>query len=285
MGIYDREYYRESERGFTLTSDLPVVTWLIMVNMGLFIADFFFANGKLFEHMALDADLYLHPWKVYQVVTHGFAHGGLWHVVGNMFMLWIFGRDVEVIYGRRQFLNLYFTLVVLAGIGWLLAEVLIFKNTQSSALGASGAVMGIAVVFVIHYPMRVFYIWFVPIPAWILVGLYILSDLMQFHSSVRAGESIENVAYSAHLVGAAFGVLFYKTGWTLGSLLPRRFSLKFLRPRPKLRAYRPPQRDPDLEARVDELLEKINRSGTDSLTAEERRWLEEASRQYQERNR
>ncbi|MEX2558794.1 MAG: DUF6576 domain-containing protein, partial [Pirellulales bacterium] len=73
------------------------------------------------------------------------------------------------------------------------------------------------------------------------------------------------------------------TGWSLGRLVPRGLSLPRFKRRPKLRVHEPPQREPDLGLRVDRILEKISREGEASLTADERRTLEEASRRYQRR--
>jgi hypothetical protein len=87
------------------------------------------------------------------------------------------------------------------------------------------------------------------------------------------------------LTGAAFAYLFYKTGWQLGSLLPKRLSLARLGRKPRLRVRSVEEDEDDLGRRVDLILEKINREGQDSLTRDERRTLEKASRRYQQKRR
>jgi hypothetical protein len=71
----------------------------------------------------------------------------------------------------------------------------------------------------------------------------------------------------------------------LGSLLPKRFSLGRLRPKPRLRVHSAEDEEEDLARRLDRILEKINREGQDSLTKDERRTLERASRRYQQKRR
>jgi hypothetical protein len=93
------------------------------------------------------------------------------------------------------------------------------------------------------------------------------------------------VAYTAHLGGAAFGFLFFKTGWYLGRILPQRLSLPSLKPRPKLRVHDPEEHERDLTEQADRILEKISVSGQESLTADERRTLEQYSRRMQQKRR
>jgi hypothetical protein len=149
-------------------------------------------------------------------------------------------------------------------------------------------VSGIAVLFVIHYPTRIFNFWGVlPIPMWLLVGFYLLSDLVAYRRLIDGGEDVTRIAYEAHLAGAAFAGFYYRTRWSLGWLLPSRWgwSFKLPRARPNLRVHDPLRDDQELNDRVDAILEKIHDSGEASLTAEERRTLEDASRRFQQRRR
>jgi hypothetical protein len=95
----------------------------------------------------------------------------------------------------------------------------------------------------------------------------------------------DNVAYTAHLGGAAFGLLFYKTHWCLFSLIPEKLKMPSLQRKPPLRVHRPEQQEEQLTAEADAILEKIGREGQDSLTAHERRTLEEYSRRMQQKRR
>ncbi|MEX2092235.1 MAG: DUF6576 domain-containing protein, partial [Pirellulales bacterium] len=96
------------------------------------------------------------------------------------------------------------------------------------------------------------------------------------------GES--NVAYTAHIGGALFALIYFKAGWQLSNWLPSRLKLPKLGGRPPLRVHDPTDdADDGTEDAVDNILRKIREHGQDSLTGQERRILEEASREYQKR--
>ncbi len=265
-----------------LGGDLSVTTTLILINVVVFLVDVF-SDGRLTQRLALDWNLFQQPQYFWQLLTYGFAHdpSNVRHVLFNMFFLWLFGRDVENVYGKRVYLQLYLSLVVLAGFVWLVLN-LLTTSGAASLVGASGAVTGIMVLFVLHYPTRTILFWGVfPIPVWVLATLQLLQDIVGAMSRADAGR----VAYTAHLTGALMAFIFYRTGWQLGSLLPKRFSLGGLKRKPRLRVHDAEDDEVDLGRRVDRILEKINREGQDSLTRDERRTLEKASRKYQQKRR
>ena len=283
MGIYDREYYREEPRGFFLGGDRSMVVNLVLINVAIFLVEVF--TPDLSRWLSLKASLVHEPWNIWQALTYGFVHDpdSVWHVGFNMLALWFFGRDVEHIYGRRLFLELYLTLLILSGLAWVATENLLFKDYNDMVVGASGGVFGIILVFVLHYPTRVLYFWgILPIPVWVLAGLYLLQDFIGIRRAVE-GHEIGQVGHAAHLAGAAFGAMFYKTHWTLFSLVPQRLLKRGFRGRPKLRLHSPEEDERLLNERVDQILEKITREGEASLTKDERRTLEDASRRYQRR--
>jgi membrane associated rhomboid family serine protease len=264
-----------------LGGDMSATTTLILINAAIFIADVF-SDGRLTEHLALRWDVFTHPQYFWQVLTYGFAHdpNSVRHVLFNMFFLWLFGRDVETIYGKRLYVELYLSLVIVSGLAW--AAINLATGSPAVLVGASGAVTGIMVLFVLHYPTRTILFWGVfPIPVWVLATVQILQDIHGAVSRADAGQ----VAYTAHLAGAAFAFLFYRTGWQLGSLWPKRFSLGGLRRKPRLRVHNSEDEEEELTRRLDRILEKINREGQDSLTREERRTLARASRRYQQKRR
>lgn len=277
MGLYDRDYIRDDEQpGYFLGGQRSMVTTLILLNVGVFLVDVFM-EGRLSEFLALKSDLFQKPWNAWQLLTAGFAHdpSSLMHVGFNMFELWLFGRDVEAIYGRKEFLRLYLSLIVLSSLVWVISANAVHRPAM--LIGASGAVVGIMIVYVLHYPRRIFNIWgILPVPAWLLGSLLILQNIS------GALQQRGNVAYVAHLAGAAFAYVYYSTGWNLGRWWPSRFSLSSLKPRPKLRVHEP-EPEESLGDQVDRILEKISRQGEASLTAQERRTLEDASRRYQKR--
>jgi hypothetical protein len=114
--------------------------------------------------------------------------------------------------------------------------------------------------------------------------LFVLYDL---YSAVVQPENVSgenNVAYTAHLAGAAFAFLYYRQRWNFGRLTSKFPSRALLRRKPRLKVHEPSEREETpLQERVDAILEKIHREGEASLTREERRTLEDASRRYQRR--
>jgi membrane associated rhomboid family serine protease len=286
MGLYDRDYIRDDDQpGFFLGAQRSMVTTLILINVAVFLVDMLL-EGDLSEFLALKSDVFHKPWNVWQLLTAGFAHdpNSMMHIGFNMFGLWFFGRDVETIYGRKEFLRIYLTMIVVSSLVWVISANTLHRGhglQASSMLGASGAVNGVLVLNVIHFPKRLLYVWgLFPIPAWVLCTLIIGQDVLGF-SHARGGDG-QPIAFEAHLAGAVFAFIYYSTGWNLGRWIPRRLSLSALKPRPKLRVHEP-ERDENLTDQVDRILEKISRQGEASLTAQERRTLEDASRRYQQR--
>jgi len=290
MGIYDREYYQRQRPGIDLGGDRMMVTNLILINIGIYVVELLVRGepnepNAVTANLALRSDLASHPWNFYQLLSYGFLHDprDLRHILFNMLGLWFFGRDVELKYGRKEFLSLYLSLVVLSGLVWVVVEHVTRWAAEGSIthlVGASGAVTGMLLLFAMNFPHRTVLLFFVlPMPAWVFAGILILMDLQG--AVTRAG----NVAYVCHLAGAALALVYFRTGWTLHRLVPRGVSLKSVGRRAKLRIHNPPDDDSNLEPQVDEILRKIQQYGQDSLSNKERRLLQKASRRYRERER
>ncbi len=292
MGLYDRDYYREERQGLHVTlSAWSAVTTLIVINAAILLLDAFTRDRWLANHLTLQPDLFQHPLQAWQLLTYGFVHADIWHLFFNMLGLWIFGSEVEQIYGRREFYKLYVSLIILAGL--CNTAVQAAMDQHHPMLGASGGVMGMAVIFACHFPRRTLILFPIPIPipAAVLVGLYVLIDL------IGTQDQQSGIAHWAHLSGAAFGFLYYKTGWHLFRLWPGGFKLRMPGRGPKFRIHRESDEEVDespvddylttgrIQERVDQLLEKISREGESSLTDEERQFLQDASRRYQQHRR
>lgn len=139
--------------------------------------------------------LLFRPWTL---LTAAFSQYAAGHLFFNMLSLWIFGREVADALGGRRFLWLYLG----GGLASSLAHVVLAPH--SAALGSSGAVMAIAVMFGALFPDRTIYLNFLfPVPARILVVLYVALDLFGL---LGGGGGIDN---AGHLGGAAFGLLFW----------------------------------------------------------------------------
>ena len=142
------------------------------------------------------------PW---QLLTYGFLHGDLMHIAFNMFMLWMFGRELELIYGTRRFLTYYLTCVVGAGIVQLLVAA--FQGGIYPTVGASGGVFGLLLLFGMTFPNRMIMLLFPPIPmkAKYMVVLFGVLELYLGLSGRTPG-----IANFAHLGGMLFGFLLIR---------------------------------------------------------------------------
>jgi membrane associated rhomboid family serine protease len=246
-----------------------------------------FTSPDLQRALALDPAGFLRqPWGA---VSYLFVHGGILHLATNMLGLYLFGTAVEARMGSKPFLFYYFY----CGIGAALTAVLLsLISHQAPVVGASGAVLGVAVAFAIYWPDAEILVFPIPVPIrarTLVIGLAVL-DLV-FAQLVHDG-----VAHEAHLGGMAAGWLFFRlrglaTGRQAEAPTPRRVVMvqqgvtREAGPHaaPPLRQAAPPQRpgnDP-VAAEVDRVLDKISEQGIQSLTADERRFLDEVSKRKQ----
>jgi membrane associated rhomboid family serine protease len=283
MGIYDRDYVREDQGGWLERSARTMVVNLIIINVVVYLAEIFFTDLNLDKLLGVSPEVWRYPLGYFRLLTYGFAHDpkNAFHVLFNMYALWLFGQELEQTLGRKEFLSFYLSTIVLAGVGWVAVQNWTGSGT-SYLVGASGGVMGVIVVYAMRNPHRTIYVWFIPVPVWLFAGFIVLQDVF---GAMRGGD-LTKVAYECHLSGALAGFIYQKYQWHLGRLVNFGGLSQMFRRGPKLRVHReadaPPVRD-DLENQVDRLLDKIQRQGEGSLTAAERATLEEASRRYRRR--
>ncbi|HEY1381075.1 MAG TPA: rhomboid family intramembrane serine protease [Gemmataceae bacterium] len=300
MGIYDREYYRDERSSFLGTLARRGQMWkaLVLINVTVYILQLVTArhgvDGPVTNWLKIDTDAILGG-EVWRLLTGAFLHSRDWqHIVFNMLILWWAGSEVESIYGPREFLAFYLTAAVVASAVYVGVDALSHPaGERSTALGASGAVTAVLMLFALHFPNRTIYLFFViPVPALLLVVLYVAFDAFGV-LGLRPGE---NVGFAAHLGGAAFGFLYYKFQWRILNVWPSNWSISVPRPRPRLKVYRgEPEREPvvaaparpmpdsQLEAELDAVLEKVARHGKSSLSEREQQILMRASEIYRNR--
>ena len=165
MGIENRDYYRDSYEPSALRLDRSnprsMVVILIAVNVAIWLLDAFTSASEegglrwLASNLALENTMATQPWMWWKLLTYGFAHAsvgtptGIWHLFGNMFGLFVFGRAVEQKLGRYEFLRFYLISVVFAGVCWMLISLL---RGPGSVVGASGAVTAVIGLFVFSFP-------------------------------------------------------------------------------------------------------------------------------------
>lgn len=183
---------------------------LIALNIAVFvlqkISHLFFDSNFLELYFGLVPVRVTQELMLWQFVTYLFLHGGVFHIFFNMLTLFMFGNDLERLWGRRRFLNYYFVTGIGAGIcSWLVST-----NSWAAVIGASGAVYGLLLAFALTYPNRIVYLNFLlPVK---VKWLVLIMGAIAFFSSVGGGEP--GVAHIAHLGGMVIGFLYLKgKGW------------------------------------------------------------------------
>ncbi|MBS4027767.1 MAG: rhomboid family intramembrane serine protease [Ignavibacteriales bacterium] len=272
----------------------PVIKWLLLTNVAVFfLASFLqgFTIGEIPLRLVLAKLLYLFPlgedFQVWQLFTYMFMHGGFTHIFFNMFALWMFGMKLENEMGSKKFLYFYMVCGVGAGLCNLFIAPLFTE--VGPTVGASGAVYGILLAFGLMFPDDIVFMWFIPMPAKFFVGIYMAIEL---YSGVTGTQ--DGVAHFAHLGGAAVGILFLMVdaGGFSGTNIFQRITDSFASRKPngyneesgyaryeveKEERYFQNENDVDQE-RIDEILDKISKSGYEKLTDDEKKILFEASK-------
>lgn len=289
-------------RGVGFGGMTPAVKSLLIANVAVFALQTLMGGGMsgriglLGEYMTFIPYKAINELQIWRFFTYMFLHGGLSHILFNMFGLWMFGSQIESLWGQRPFLTYYIT----CGLG---GSVLygIFNLAGMSAftpmLGASAAVFGILLAYGMTFPNNVILFMFViPMKAKYFVILYGLIELFSIPSS-------NGVANLAHLGGMVTGFVFL---WiTMPNLRPSglnrawrnaqtKKNIRIVRPNsghgaadsskfegpkpgytwdPKKGYEKTPQ-----QARIDDVLDKISREGLQSLTDEEQEILRRAGR-------
>ena len=195
---------------------IPTVTRaLIIVNAVMFAADamtgnvltYFLALCPLGSGALSQGGPGFQPWQVF---TYSLLHANIWHLVVNMYALFMFGSELERLWGPRRYLNLYLASVITAAIAQL-AYARLAGVAPYPTIGASGGVFGMLLAYAMVFPNRMIMLLFppIPMPAWLFTTLYGLLELYLGVTGTQAG-----VAHFAHLGGmvGAWLLMWYWRG-------------------------------------------------------------------------
>ena len=185
----------------------PAVKTLIVTCVAAFVLQLFdgLAGGTPFTlKFGLTPELVTSRYFLWQLVTYIFLHAGFFHILFNMFGLYMFGGELEQLWGTREFTKFFF----ICGIGAGITSVVASPHSLNPIIGASGAIFGILLAYGVLFPNRLIYLYMViPIPAkWFVI----IIGAITFLSSMSATGS--GIAYMAHLGGMLFGFLYLKGG-------------------------------------------------------------------------
>lgn len=275
-----------------------VVTKLIVINVFLFLffylIPFFFGipQGQMAAWFVLPDDLsefILQPWSV---LSYGFLHFGFFHLLFNMLWLYWFGAIILNLFNSKRFLTVYLLGVIFGGLLYLLAYNFfpVFEGSRAYLIGASGAVMAIIMFIATYTPNAEIRIIFFTVKLWQLALFLFLFDLIRLPASNNAGGLL------AHVGGAIFGYLYARQlakgndigiwfekimDWVANMFTPRKA-------KPFKKVHRTPSKGAGPKAsedksahqrKVDAILDKIGKSGYDSLTKEEKDFLFKAGKE------
>ena len=249
----------------------PMVKSLLTINIIVFLLEYITGGTAMLYFFGLVPRYIVQRYYIWQFVTYMFLHGGLWHLFLNMFILWMFGSEIERYWGSRAFLKYYFITGVGAGVlSWLTA-----LSSYTPTIGASGAIYGILVAYGMMFPNRPVYLYFLlPIKAKHFVIFLVIMELM-----ASRGQASSGIAHFAHLGGMLFGFLYLKRE-RLTFLIKGLFRKRGSKRKTQKRWEEEQRRD--MDRTIDEILQKISREGMDSLSQEERDLLEWTRRKYEE---
>ncbi|MEE9315967.1 MAG: rhomboid family intramembrane serine protease, partial [bacterium] len=177
------------------------IKWLIIANVSVYLVQVFAGRNFLYTFGLVPYQI-TRNLRLWQIFTHMFLHGGLFHLLINLFVLWMFGKPIEREWGTKSFLKYYFTCGLGAGFFIFITSL----NSRIPVVGASGAIYGILVAFAMLYPDSIIYLYFLfPIKAKHFV---ILIGAVALLAGISRGRS--NIAHFGHLGGLLVGYVYLK---------------------------------------------------------------------------
>ncbi len=213
-----RYRYAPSRGSFGPGGISPAIKMIIWANVGAFVMQWLAPSLVIFFGLT-PASVFERLW-IWQPLTYLFLHGGFSHILFNMLALWMFGVELERLWGTEAFLKYYFVTGLGAAATVLIMALLPMSGADRMyaipTIGASGAIYGVLLAFALHYPDRPIYMYLLfPVPAKyfvMIIGAFV------FMSSVSGAGG--GVSHSAHLGGLVAGYLYLKggTGGLIGEL-------------------------------------------------------------------
>ncbi|RYZ27928.1 MAG: rhomboid family intramembrane serine protease [Chitinophagaceae bacterium] len=305
-------YQQRNQSKLSIGQDGNTLTMLLVINLSVFailafikvIYYFSFSeqglplfNQQIFRWFSLPADAEIFITRPWTLITHMFVHdtAGIWHILGNMIWLWVFGSILMDLTGTKKLVPLY----VYGGLAGALAYALAFNLIpalkvglpEAQAVGASAAVMAIAIGATTLAPgYRIFPMLNGGIPLWVVTVIYLIIDIATIPYSNAGG-------HIAHLGGAAMGYFFtaaLQRGSDWGLWMNNFFEwvTNLFNPdkpkngtSPKTTLYYTSKVQPFKKAniitqqRIDEILDKISQKGYNSLSEDEKEMLKRASQE------
>lgn len=306
-------YYQQQNRHrLSIGHDGNALTMLIAINLIVFVilafvkVVYYFSEGghvfesgfykNFFDWVTLPADFHKFLSRPWTLVTHMFVHDttSVWHILGNLLWLWAFGYILQDLTGNRKLIPIFLYSAFCGAVAYMLAFNFLSPLKESvqvaHAYGASAGIMGIAIATTTLAPnYRIFTMLNGGIPIWIITILYMIIDLATIPESNPGG-------HIAHLAGGAMGFFFMmmlQRGRDMGQWMNDLYDwmINLFNPdKPKKgkvvksqlfykAGVQPYKKTPLVtQQKIDEILDKINQKGYNSLTEDEKEVLRKASK-------
>ena len=282
MGLYDREYTRDTFRSqyhhtpqlrFGLPQITPVVKWLLIINIGVFLIALIIKplGVLIYQLFPVDPDSLFKILQVWRLVTYQFLHDptDIWHILVNMLGLFFLGPTLERHWGGKKFLIFYLGCGVAGGLFYTLLVALHFLQA-GPMVGASGSILGLLAACAILFPHFMVIILIFPVPIRVAaIGFTFIYLILVLTRAENAG------GHAAHLAGMAAGAAYvFSRPWR------ERIQLKMRADawEKKLAAER------ELQIELDRILQKVHDFGIHSLTSKEKKMLKKATDVERRRN-
>lgn len=280
--IYDRDYMRSRHTswggGDSSHSLLMPIIW---VTVFIFFLQTLDQRGGMTQWLAMTSEGVRHA-ELWRLVTYIFAHGSIWHLLFNMWGLYVFGKAVEQAIGAPRFLYLYLTSGAIGALCWQLFN---WNDQGAVVIGASGSLFGVMMAAAMLFPNQKIQLLLPPVElklktfVAIYAGLEVMSELSRWENGI---------AHLAHLGGLLGGFVYLRRAMPEAGFSPVQMLTRWWRQR-RARARQqqfsavppplPPEHEPmpeNFREEIDRILDKIGAQGIGSLTPEERKTLEKA---------
>ncbi len=241
---------------------------LLIATIGVYILQIFpFFDYWLTGLGALSRTMVFSNAQVWRLATYMFLHGGPFHLLFNMLALWMFGVEIEQMWGTRRFVTFYFISGIASG--------LFCAFIPGPIVGASGAILALLTVYAFYFPRRQVLMFFIfPVPVWVAVLI------IGFISVTLAQSGAGGIAHMVHLGGIVAGFIYFKShdpivNW-FENWRSHRNEVKHEREM-RDRAEQRVRKERYFEETIDPILKKISEQGMQSLSEREKKTLKEAA--------
>ena len=278
--------YEYTSKGFKSSFNPPQffipqgIKNIIIVNIVIYILlELSGLKSDIFRQFGLIPVKTLFEANIWQPFTYMFLHDGFFHILLNMLFLWMFGKEVEISWGKIAFYKYY----LVTGVGSGLLNAMIHYNSTIPVVGASGAVFGILLAFAMIYPNRIVLLYgLVPMKVkFLVIGM----ALIALFSSILLKDS--RISHLTHLSGMITGWVYLNWNWLKWKLNSSFQPKKKSNPAKVFSVNEEKRRKVDntlIQRRVDEILDKLSEEGWDNLSDAEQKILYRASEEYSRRD-